>query len=298
MLLVQAAIERGAAFVPRMTATAPVSVNDRISGARFQSAGMTHEVAARVTLLATGGNATALAAFGLDVPMKPTATAGRAYFQAPPDIAAEHRHLTIAYHREWCPGYGWIFPGPGNRFNIGVGLFPGPRDVTRGLHEFWTFFQERFAPAAAIVRASTPLTEFRGAPLRTGLTRASFGRPGLLVIGEAAATTYPATGEGIGKAMESGLLAADLVAAALAGRASPADLHAAYGREFHQRFRGRYRAYHIAQTWASSALVLNVLAARANAGRFVRRELEALIAEEGNAEALLSARGLLTALVR
>ena len=297
-LLLDAAVESGATFIPQMTAGGALTTGGRVSGARFDSGRGPVEIAARVTLLATGGNATALAAFGLDVPMKPMATAGRAYFQAPPDVASRHPHLAIAYHREWCPGYGWIFPSPGGRFNIGVGLFPGVRDVTRGLHDFWKFFLERFEPAAAIVRASTQISEFRGAPLRTGLTQARFGRAGLLVIGEAAAMTYPATGEGIGKAMESGVMAARLTADRLVTGAAIDDLHVRYGGEFEQRFRRRYRAYHVAQSWASSALVLNLLAARARAGRFVRRELEALVAEQGDAEALFSASGLLTALVR
>lgn len=297
-LLLDAATASGAQFVPGATVTGPLVAEGRVVGARFTASGETREMSARLTLLATGGNATALTAFGLDVPMKPMGTAGRAYFEAPAAMAAEHRHLTIAYHREWCPGYGWIFPGPGNRFNIGVGLFPGSGGIARGLHEFWAFFLSRFEPAAAIVRASTALTEFRGAPLRTGLTRAQFGRPGLLVIGEAAAMTYPATGEGIGKAMESGLLVAGLAADALAGRTPIETLHVAYGAEFRRRFDGRYRAYQVAQTWASSPFVLNLLAARANAGRFVRRELESLVAEQGDARDLFSARGLLAALVR
>ena len=38
-------------------------------------------------------------------------------------MAARFRSLVIGYDRSWCPGYGWIFPSPGGRFNIGVGLF-------------------------------------------------------------------------------------------------------------------------------------------------------------------------------
>jgi flavin-dependent dehydrogenase len=298
MLLLECATDAGATFVRASAASAIVGGDGRVTGARFATDDGEREIAARVTLLATGGNATALAAFGLDAPMKPMGTAGRAYFEAPADVAAEHPHLTIAYQREWCPGYGWIFPSPGNRFNIGVGLFAGSGRITRGLHEFWDFFLSRFEPAARIVSASTQVTEFRGAPLRTGLTRARFGRPGLVVIGEAAAMTYPATGEGIGKAMESGLIVARLAADALTRGAAVDDLHVPYADELQRRFRGRYRAYQIAQSWASSPLMLNLLAARANAGRFVRRELEALIAEEGDASRLFSARGLLTALVR
>jgi geranylgeranyl reductase family protein len=297
-LLLDAAIESGATFLPQLTAAAPLEREGRVGGARFQSGEGVREITARVTLLATGANATALAAFGCDVPLKPMGTAGRAYFEAPPDVALEHPHLTIAYQREWCPGYGWIFPSPGNRFNIGVGLFTDGADAARGLRDFWQFFLSRFEPAARIVRASKPASEFRGAPMRTGLTRAQFGRHGLLVIGEAAAMTYPATGEGIGKAMESGLMAADLSAAALTDERRANTLHDDYARRFRSRFERRYRAYHVAQSWASSPLVLNLLAARANGGRFVRRELEALIAEEGDAEALFSATGLVSALVR
>lgn len=297
-ILLEAAIEAGAMFMPRLTAVAPILGTPCVSGARFVGAGSPCDIGARLTLLATGGNATALAAFGFDVPMKPMGTAGRAYFAAPAEIAARHRHLTIAYRSEWCPGYGWIFPSPGNRFNIGVGLFTRARSATRSLHEFWDFFVSRFEPAAAIVRAAVQLTDFRGAPLRTGLTAARFGRPGLLVIGEAAAMTYPATGEGIGKAMESGLLVARLAGDALAGRTPLEMLHVTYENEFRQSFTGRYRAYRVAQQWASSPFVLNVLAARANTGHVVRRELEALVAERGDARALFSAKGLLAALVR
>ena len=297
-LLLDAAVESGATFLSQLTATAPVEQDGRVCGARFQAAAGMQEISARVTLLATGGNATALAAFGFDVPLKPTGTAGRGYFEAPASLASEHPHLTIAYHREWCPGYGWIFPSPGNRFNIGVGLFNDRGEGLRRLREFWQFFLSRFEPAARIVRASTPIGEFRGAPLRTGLRRVEFGRPGALVIGEAAAMTYPATGEGIGKAMESGLLAAELTVAALADPGLTDTLHQAYAAEFRRRFERRYRAYEVAQSWASSPFVLNLLAARANAGRFVRHELEALIDERGDASALFSPRGLLTALLR
>ena len=53
------------------------------------------------------------------------------------------------------------------------------------------------------------VTPYQGAPLRTGLRWGSqFSRPGLVIIGEAAGRNA-LTGEGIGKAMESGILAAD-----------------------------------------------------------------------------------------
>jgi geranylgeranyl reductase family protein len=296
-LLLEGAIEGGATFVPGMTAIAPVRDEDAITGARFTFGGREVEIRATITLLATGANATALDVFGLDAPMKPSGVAGRAYFEATPEVAQRYPYFSIVYDREWCPGYGWIFPAPGNRFNIGVGLFRGASDTGR-LRQFWDAFQRGFAPAVDIIAASRQLTAFKGAPLRTGLSGGHFGSRGLLALGDAASMTYPGTGEGIGKAMESGLLAAQYAIDTLAGRRSIGDLHAAYGIEFRRRFASRYEAYGVAQRCAGRPWLIEFLTHRANAGRFVRRELEALVDERGDASDLFSIRGLLTALVR
>ena len=48
----------------------------------------------------------------------------------------------------------------------------------------------------------------KGAPLRCSLRGTKFARPGLLVTGEVVDSTYAFTGEGIGKAMEAGMLVA------------------------------------------------------------------------------------------
>jgi hypothetical protein len=89
-----------------------------------------------------------------------------------------------------------------------------------------------------------------------------------------------------------------MVSEALRDRRPLDRLEGAYRAEFRRRFMGRYRAYRVAQRWAASPLLLNVLARRANHGRHVRRELEALVAERGEATRLFSATGLLKALVR
>jgi menaquinone-9 beta-reductase len=290
-----AARESGATIVEAATARGALEAGGRVAGARFLHHGQPTEIRAAVTLLATGANAAALHAFGVGVAAQPDAVAGRAYFQAPPEVAARFPHLMIVFQRDWCPGYGWVFPGPGGRFNMGVGLFAGTAGGGR-LHQFWQDFQSTFPPAAAIAGASTPLGPFRGAPLRTGLSSDVFGRSGLLLAGESAATTYAATGEGIGKAMESGLMAAELAFDVLAGRRAPERVHEELRARFRGRFLRRYRAYGVAQRWASSPRVLNLLAGRASSGRFVRDELEALVSERGDARRLFSPWGLLRAL--
>jgi flavin-dependent dehydrogenase len=78
-------------------------------------------------------------------------------------------------------------------------------------------FTEVYAPARELMAGGELQGEFKGAPLRCTLEGARFSRPGLIVTGEAAGTTYSFTGEGIGKALESGILAAE---ALLTGRSA------------------------------------------------------------------------------
>ena len=297
-LLVDAAVAAGAELTAPRTALRPLEDRGRVAGALVRSPRGEETIAARFTLLAAGANATVTNAFGLAAPLKPNAVAGRAYFRVPPRVADAHPHLSIVYERSLCPGYGWIFPGPDRQYNVGVGFFSDGRTATPSLHRLWSSFTTRFAPAAELVHSSHQLTPFRGAPLRAGLLGATLGRPGLLALGDAAAMTYPSTGEGIGKAMQSGLMAADLISEALAGRRDAGSLHLAYDRAFRGRFGTRYQAYRTAQAWSSRPWLLNLLAARANRGRFVRQELEALIAEGSDPLRLFSVPGLLRAIVQ
>jgi flavin-dependent dehydrogenase len=111
---------------------------------------------------------------------------------------------------------------PGRVFNIGAGL-TGSHEVERGdggfrmqdvnLRQMFDAFCEVYAPAGELMRGGTLQGELKGAPLRCSLGGARWSRPGLLVTGEAAGSTYAFTGEGIGKAMETGLLAAEALLA-------------------------------------------------------------------------------------
>ena len=94
------------------------------------------------------------------------------------------------------------------------------------------------------------------------------------------------------------MVAAEIILDALRGRRLVDGLEDAYESEFLMRFQGRYRAYRVAQRWAASPMLLNLLARRANAGSYVREELEALVAERGDAAKLFSAAGLVKALFR
>jgi menaquinone-9 beta-reductase len=214
-VLVRAAERAGARLLTPLRFEAPRVEGGRVTGAGFKTAQGPHDIAARWVVLATGAVPQALTAAGLCERHTPSGVALRGYVHCPA-LVGQITQLQIVWHRRLRGGYGWIFPAPGGVFNIGAGL-TGSHPVEQGrgrkrgmnLREMFDAFCQVHAPAGDLMRQGTLQGEIKGAPLRCSLRGARWSRPGLLVAGEAAGTTYAFTGEGIGKAMESGLLAAD-----------------------------------------------------------------------------------------
>ncbi|HUL66811.1 MAG TPA: NAD(P)/FAD-dependent oxidoreductase [Burkholderiaceae bacterium] len=291
----------GATFLAPYRAVRAVEVDGAVAGAVLEphDAGEPVTVRARFTLLATGAAAGPLEQFGVCERKAASAIAARMYVRVPERVAQEHDELCISYDRHVCPGYGWLFPGPGGVFNVGVGYFndtPARPPTTNVRHLFERFVQT-FAPARALLAVAQPLTDVRGAPLRTSLAGARLGRPGLLVIGEAAGLTYSFSGEGIGKAIASGIIAGEIVADALPEKQAAVSAANAYASRIRSEFAERFRAYKIAQRWLAHPAVLGLLARRASAGGYAREQLQALLTETTDPRELFSVAGLLKACV-
>ena len=129
-LLVDAAVGAGAALMGPMSALQPIEDGRQVCGARFRALAGEREVRARFTLLATGANAVVSRAFGLATPLKPNAVAGRAYFNVPSSFAERFPHLSIVLPTSLCVPATGRFPGPGNRYSVGVGTFAGGHGET------------------------------------------------------------------------------------------------------------------------------------------------------------------------
>jgi geranylgeranyl reductase family protein len=114
------------------------------------------------------------------------------------------------------PGYGWIFGVGDGTSNVGLGILNTSDAFARtdyramldrwlaGLPEEWGFVEEN---------ATAPT---RGAALPMGFNRKPHYADGALLVGDAGGMVNPMNGEGIAYAMESGRLAAEVVAQALA----------------------------------------------------------------------------------
>ena len=219
-LLNLGAQEAGARFLaPARFEAALEDAQGRVRGARFSIDGQPHEIAADWVILATGAVPKALTAAGMCERHTPSGVALRGYVRAP-SMVGEIKALEVVWCKPVQPGYGWIFPAPDGSFNIGVGVTDSHQDLAGkgqkkdvNLRAIFDAFGAPYPPAKRLMAEGELIGELKGAPLRCTLKGARWTRPGLLVTGEAAGSTYSFTGEGIGKAMETGLLAAEAILA-------------------------------------------------------------------------------------
>ncbi|MGY1811732.1 geranylgeranyl reductase family protein [Blastococcus sp. SYSU D00820] len=139
------------------------------------------------------------------------------------------------------PGYGWSFGMGDGTANVGFGLLDTrrgtgaePRTVLRRwlatLPEEWQLGEEH---------AVTPL---RGAGLPMALHRQPAYTRGLLLAGDAAGVVNPFNGEGISYALETGRMAAETAAEALAAPEGPA--REAVLRRYPARLAEEYGRHH------------------------------------------------------
>ena len=229
-ILCKAAVAAGARLIAPARFEAPIEdAAGRVVGARLRIGAAAQEVRARWLVLATGAVPQALIAAGMCERRTPSGIALRGYVR---NAAMVDRitALEVVWHRRLRPGYAWIFPCRDGVFNIGVGIAHshhtlkdgrlGMKDVN--LRKVFDAFIEVYAPARELMAGGVLQGELKGAPLRCMLEGARFSRPGLIVTGEAAGTTYSFTGEGIGKALETGIHAAEVIAADRGGEADAA----------------------------------------------------------------------------
>jgi len=302
-LLRRAAVDAGAGWQARLRFEAPLEDGDgRVVGARLRRAdGGSHEVRARWTVLATGAAAGPLQAAGVCTRRMPSGIAMRGYVR---NEAMDGRitALEVVWHRALRRGYGWIFPCGDGTFNIGVGLTHRPGDPQEGdeqapmrdinLRELFDAFTRVYAPARELMQGGTPLGALKGAPLRCSLEGARWSRPGLLVAGEAAGSTYMFTGEGIGKALETGLFAAESIAAGGADEAVRSRYEAALAA-----LRPRFAAYEVANRINNHPWLADLVIWRARHSESVMRRLRGVLEETHDPGNLVSVGGVVRLLM-
>ena len=132
----------------------------------------------------------------------------RAYYEGVKGLHPEN-FIELHFLEEVLPGYLWIFPMPHGRVNVGVGILS---DVVRKKKinlraQMMNAIQHNPAIAARFAGA-TMIGKIQGWGLPLANERQPISGEQFLLAGDAACLVDPFSGEGIGNAMYSGMLAA------------------------------------------------------------------------------------------
>ena len=293
LILCRAAVAAGARMFAPVRFMAPIEAGGVVVGATLQHGDATRELRARWVVLASGAVPQALMAAGMSTRTTPSGVALRGYVKNDAMVGRIDK-LEVVWHRAVTPGYGWIFPCRDGVFNIGVGIADS-HNATRGgklakralnLRQVMDDFKRVYAPAHELMEGGTLLGAMKGAPLRCTLEGARFTRPGLIVAGEAAGSTYSFSGEGIGKAMETGILAAE----AILGGAADAPARAGYEARL-LALKPRFELYKRANSVNRHPWIADLLIWRAKKNPGIVRRMSGVLEETSNPGNLVSFKG-------
>lgn len=139
---------------------------------------------------------------------------------------------------EQLPGYGWVFPVGDGTANVGIGLLShhyGNEAISlEGLFEQWT----QQIPDRWEIDAAGPGSPPVGGRLPMGGSVRPRSGPNWVVVGDAAGSVNPWNGDGIGPALATGRLAAEVI-----GHALDAD-DGLMLRGYETALAGRWERYH------------------------------------------------------
>lgn len=151
-------------------------------------------------------------------------------------------YIELHFIHKALPGYLWIFPLPGNKANVGIGVLSSVvKNKKLNLREILyteirenPLFADRF-------RDVVFLEDPRGFGLPLGSKRRSISGDGFLLLGDAAGLIDPFSGEGIANAIRSGRIAADHVRKAFSANQFSSNYLSQYDDEIYRKMGAEFK---------------------------------------------------------
>ncbi|UCG85234.1 MAG: geranylgeranyl reductase family protein [Gemmatimonadota bacterium] len=285
-LIVDEAVARGATFAAMLVHRIRQDADGSVYA---DTADPDTRIHARLAILATGADVTLLEGLSMLGRRAPSGIAARCYVRSPVQVD----ELVVSFDRSIAPGYAWIFPLGGDEYNVGCGVFfDGRKGKTVNLRDEFSTFTSKVTIARLLMDRAESIDALRGARIRSGLSGSSLHNGGSVIsIGEAVGATYPFTGEGVGKAMETGSLAALQVHAAL--EQSSLDPLRRFPSLVDERLMPRYLGYKVAQRWISRPWLCDLIAARIRSSRSLQGLAAGIINEATDPRDIFTWRTLL-----
>ncbi len=175
--------------------------------------------------------------------------------------------LHVWFEPDLLPGYAWSFPLPDGRANVGFGVLRGGRVAVGDTGRIWDGLCDRPGIREVLGPDAVPEGRRTAWPIPARVDRAVLEHGPVLFAGDAAAATDALTGEGIGQALLTGILAAEAI---LAG-GSAAEVGTRYRRHVRRELLADHRMSVVLQRVLALPLGARTAVSAAGATAWTRR---------------------------
>lgn len=194
----------------------------------------------------------------------------------------EGNYIELYFLKNILPGYLWIFPLPGDRANVGIGMLSSrvsekKINLKKTLTEILTtheLFKCRFENAK-------PMETTKGFGLPLGSKRRTISGNRFVLAGDAASLIDPFSGEGIANAIRSGRIAADHIAKCFQSNDFSASFNKEYDREVYRRMGNEFMISRSLQRLCMYPWLFNAVVRKANRNPAVHEALTDALSNVG-----------------
>ncbi len=194
----------------------------------------------------------------------------RAYYKGVTNFHPQD-FIELHFIKELLPGYFWVFPLPNGEANVGVGMLTKSaskkkvnlkQTMLKAIAENPTL-RDRFKNAELI-------GDIKGWGLPLGSKKRKLSGRNFLLTGDAASLIDPFTGEGIGNAMMSGMIAAEHIKKVLPQNKFDEQTMAAYDKAIYARFWDELKLSHTLQKLTNYGWLFNLVVNKAAKNKTMR----------------------------
>lgn len=200
----------------------------------------------------------------------------RAYYSNVTGLHKEN-YIELHFYKEMQPGYFWIFPLANGLANVGMGMLSSAvssqkanlKQMMQEIIDTHPVIKERFKNATLHGKV-----EGWGLPL--GSKKRNLSGDRFLLTGDAGSLIDPFTGEGIGNAMVSGLVASRHIKSAIAANNYSADFLKAYDAALYKKLWAELKLSRYLQVLSARPWLFNFVIGKASRSKELRETISCM----------------------
>jgi geranylgeranyl reductase family protein len=196
--------------------------------------------------------------------------------------------LYVWFDADLLPGYAWSFPLPNGRVNVGFGILRGSKYTVQDMKSLWPELLARPHIADALGPDATLEGRHTAWPIPARVTNAKLASGRAIFVGDAVCAADTMTGEGIGQALLTGVLAAEAIIGA--HRRGPTAVRNLYATKMRREFFADHRMSQILGRVLKNEFLTRGVLRVANYSDWTRRNFVRWMFEDEPRAALLTPR--------